>query len=388
MLPLLSKQKYRNEYTRYCMAEKRPLLRQVEDTTSIIPALPKKVFNMCFDPDRREIYLEEFADEFHFDFKVYGMESKLIEHIMRTFENTTSNLGMLFNGIKGTGKTITAKVIANRTNLPVILINAPFLGLAEFIAKIACPCVLFFDEFEKNFDTNRKEDVDLLSIMDGVFNSPYRRVFILTTNKLYVNENLLGRPSRIRYRKSFGNLSPEVIQEYLDDNLKNKEFVPEILEFIDTLSISTIDILKSIVDEVNIHDASINDFKHFLNVEQAKYSYMADLYIADDDDEEEVTSVEKFKELLSKVGTKEKDEDGDEYTITKGTLGIHSRRINTSLAIEYLQIGEDLSGWGRVVEPLNKDRIIVAESDYGEKRFFKISNLENKPSLYRGGLAY
>lgn len=149
---------------------------------------------MCYDPDRREIYLEEFADEFHFDFKIYGMESKLIEHVMRTFENTTSNLGMLFNGIKGTGKTITAKIIANRTNLPVILINAPYPGLAEFIAKIACPCVLFFDEFEKNFDTNRKEDVDLLSIMDGVFNSPHRRVFILTTNKLYVNENLY-RPS-------------------------------------------------------------------------------------------------------------------------------------------------------------------------------------------------
>lgn len=50
-------------------------------------------------------------------FKIYGMESKLIEHVMRTFENTTSNLGMLFNGIKGTGKTITAKIIANRTNL-------------------------------------------------------------------------------------------------------------------------------------------------------------------------------------------------------------------------------------------------------------------------------
>lgn len=359
-------------------------LRQVEDTTSIIPALPKKVFNMCYDPDRREIYLEEFADEFHFDFKIYGMESKLIEHVMRTFENTTSNLGMLFNGIKGTGKTITAKIIANRTNLPVILINAPYPGLAEFIAKIACPCVLFFDEFEKNFDTNRKEDVDLLSIMDGVFNSPHRRVFILTTNKLYVNENLLGRPSRIRYRKSFGNLSPEVIQEYLEDNLKNKEFAPEILEFIDTLSISTIDILKSVVDEVNIHDASINDFKHFLNVEQAKYSYMTEFYT----DDEEVMTVDKFKELFSKVGTKEKDEDGDEYTVTKSHLGIYSRRINTSMSIDFLQVGEDLGGWGRIVEPLNKDGIIVTETDYGEKRYFKVLNLENKPSLYRGGLAF
>lgn len=362
-------------------------LRQVEDTTSIIPVLPKKVFNMCFDPQRNEIYLEEFADEFHFDFKIYGMEAKLIEHVMKTFENTTSNLGMLFNGIKGTGKTITAKIIANRTNLPVILINAPFPGLAEFIAKIACPCVLFFDEFEKNFDTDRKEDVDLLSIMDGVFNSQYRRVFILTTNKLYVNENLLGRPSRIRYRKSFGNLSPDVIQEYLNDNLKYKEFAPEILEFIDTLSISTIDILKSIVDEVNIHCSSVNDFKHFLNVEQAKYSYMTEFYTEDEDDEEAM-SAEKFKELFNKVGTKEKDDDGSEYTVTKGHLGIYSRRINTSMSIEFLQIGEDLGGWGRIVEPLNKDGIIVTETDYGEKRFLKVLNLENKPSLYRGGLAY
>lgn len=60
--------------------------------------------------------------------------------------------------------------------------------------------------------------------MDGVFNSPYRRVFLLTTNNLYVNENLIGRPSRIRYKKTFGNLQPEVVQEYLDDNLKNKKY--------------------------------------------------------------------------------------------------------------------------------------------------------------------
>lgn len=367
------------------MAEKRPISQTGRRYYKYYTCLSEeKFFNMCYDPDRREIYLEEFADEFHFDFKIYGMESKLIEHVMRTFENTTSNLGMLFNGIKGTGKTITAKIIANRTNLPVILINAPYPGLAEFIAKIACPCVLFFDEFEKNFDTNRKEDVDLLSIMDGVFNSPHRRVFILTTNKLYVNENLLGRPSRIRYRKSFGNLSPEVIQEYLEDNLKNKEFAPEILEFIDTLSISTIDILKSVVDEVNIHDASINDFKHFLNVEQAKYSYMTEFYT----DDEEVMTVDKFKELFSKVGTKEKDEDGDEYTVTKSHLGIYSRRINTSMSIDFLQVGEDLGGWGRIVEPLNKDGIIVTETDYGEKCYFKVLNLENKPSLYRGGLSF
>lgn len=28
----------------------------------------------------------------------------------------------------------------------------------------------------------------------------------------------------IRYKKTFGNLQPEVVQEYLDDNLKNKKY--------------------------------------------------------------------------------------------------------------------------------------------------------------------
>ena len=134
----------------------RRVLKQVDNTIQVVDTLPRRVYSMGYDSDRHEIFLEDFADQFHFDFKIYGMESKLVEHIMRTFENTASNLGILFNGVKGTGKTITAKIIANKTNLPVILINAPYPGLADFISKINCPCVLFFDEFEKNFDTSKE----------------------------------------------------------------------------------------------------------------------------------------------------------------------------------------------------------------------------------------
>ena len=124
------------------------VLKQVDDTIQIIDKLPKRVYTMNFDPDRHEIFLEDFADEFHFAFKIYGMESKLIEHIMTTFKNTTSNLGILFNGVKGTGKTITAKIIANKTKLPVILINAPYPGLADFISlmnlrRIPFPVLIF-----------------------------------------------------------------------------------------------------------------------------------------------------------------------------------------------------------------------------------------------------
>ena len=361
------------------------VLKQVDDTIQIIDKLPKRVYTMNFDPDRHEIFLEDFADEFHFDFKIYGMESKLIEHIMTTFENTTSNLGILFNGVKGTGKTITAKIIANKTKLPVILINAPYPGLADFISKINSPCVLFFDEFEKNFNTDKGHDLELLSIMDGVFNSPYRRVFLLTTNKLYINENFIGRPSRIRYKKSFGNLSTEVIMEYLNDCLEDKARVPEILEFIDSLAISTIDILKSIVEEINIHKCSINDFKSFINVEQAKHSYSVQFAYYGVDEE---NSISIFRDTLAKIGTKEKNDKGEEYTLDdKGDLNIYRRRISSATSAEFLRAGDPFGGFGLVVEPLTIDGILVTENSEGEKYYFKILNLENTPSLYRGGLA-
>lgn len=360
------------------------ILKQVEDSIEIINNLPKKVYNLSMNSTTEELFLEEFADSFHFDFKVYGMESKLIKHIMTTFNNTSGNLGILFNGVKGTGKTITAKIIANETKLPVILINSPYPGLSEFIAKINCPCVLFFDEFEKNFDTNKGHDIELLSIMDGVFNSPHRRVFLLTTNKLYINENFIGRPSRIRYRKSFGNLPSEVVMEYLDDCLVDKSRAQEILEFIDSLSISTIDILKCIVEEVNIHNCPVSEFKQFINVEQAKHSYFVKVrsYRVDDN-----SSIDIFKNDLAKVGTKEKDEDGEEYTLTEDDLDIYTKRISSPTAAEFLQVGEPFGGFGVVVEPLNNEGIIVSENEY-YRFYMKILNLDTKPSLYRGGLMY
>lgn len=358
------------------------VLKQIDSNIQVLESLAPRVYVMNFDSNRNEIYLEDFMDKFHFDFKIYGTESKLVNHIMKTFENTTNNLGILFNGIKGTGKTITAKIIANKMNLPIILINAPYPGLADFISKINCSCILFFDEFEKNFSTNKGHDLELLSIMDGVFNSKYRKVFILTTNNLFINENFIGRPSRIRYKKSFGNLSSEVVLEYLDDCLKDKSRTQEILEFIDSLSISTIDILKCIVEEVNIHNCPVSEFSKIINVEPAKYSYMVQIHSSYRGGS---YSIENFKKDLSRLGTKEKNSDGEEYIIDEDVVDIYPRRINCSSSIEYMITGDNLSNLGTVVQPLNSDGIIVSE-DENYTFYIKINNMKSKPSLYKGAL--
>lgn len=51
--------------------------------------------------------------------------------------------------------------------------------------KSAAPAFSSLMSLRKSFKKDYN-DTGILSIMDGVFNSPYRRVFLLTINNLYV----------------------------------------------------------------------------------------------------------------------------------------------------------------------------------------------------------
>ena len=94
-------------------------------------------------------------------------------------------------------------------------------------------------------------------------------MYILTTNKLSIDENLLGRPGRIRYIKEFSNLSAKAVNDVINDNLKDISLKEEVLKVVDSLEISTIDILKAIIDECNIMGAVPSDST--LNIPKAKY---------------------------------------------------------------------------------------------------------------------
>ena len=347
--------------------------RQIEESVQLIPTLPKKVYNMCLDPYER-IYLEEYCENFNFEFKVYGLETKFIDHVMTTFENTSGNLGILLNGTKGTGKTVCAKILANKMNLPVIIVPRNMKGLQEFVSKISSDVILFFDEFEKSFDRN---DSTILTIMDGVYNSGHRKIFLLTTNQLYINDNLIGRPSRIRYKKTFGKLSVETIKEYLEDNLIDKSRSNQILEFVDSLSISTIDILKSTVEEINIHNCNISDFKKWINVEQAKFSWKFWYKRIDrDDDIYGVYTLEDFKKELKET-PKDKLDDNC----------IWQSSTNTNSSVEYMHEGENFY-YGQITQTLTSDNYLVLEDEDNSIYYCYIINIDKKPSLYRGALGY
>ena len=212
------------------------------------------VFRIYVDARTGRIGLEKIAESFIVNFKVYGTEGKAInDHIIHTwnsdvFQKSGKNLGVIFNGLKGTGKTIAAKQLCNRLGLPTIVVSKPVDGLLEFIQALNFEAAVLIDEAEKTFD---EESEILLKMIDGVYNHR-RKLYILTTNDLTLDDNLIGRPGRIRYVKQFGNLELDVINEVIADTLEDKSLADGLIKLVNSLEISTIDILKSLIEECNI----------------------------------------------------------------------------------------------------------------------------------------
>jgi hypothetical protein len=214
-------------------------------------------------------YLTKKSEGYKFDYKLYGLESKFINRVLKTYSKTHGNLGILLNGIKGTGKTVSSKLIASEINQPIILIDRKLDGVHTFLNTITQDITIFIDEYEKVYG----DSAQMLTIMDGALNSTFRRMFLMTTNDLYVDRNLIERPSRVRYLKMFGNLKPEVVEEVIDDILEYPEMKKECISFISSLETITIDIVKAVINEVNIHEEAPSAFEDVFNVKKIKGNY-------------------------------------------------------------------------------------------------------------------
>ena len=371
--------------------------RRVEGEISNVDEIPIAVYNVNID--RSGWYLEYYAQKFTFDYKVYGLEKRFIDHVIKAYENTTGNFGVLMNGTKGTGKSVTAKLLANAFNIPIIIIKSfgdNNQGLIEYLASFNFDCVLFFDEFEKNFN---EKDSSILQIMDGVYTSDYRKIFLLTTNTTVINDNLLSRPSRLRYIREFGNLDKSIVLEFLKDTLQDKSATERVLEYVDSLEISTIDILKTIVEDINIF--GIEEFletKHYFNVKTTYYKYLTNFaYSSIDWIEDNNYTIEKFVEdckrrkLVKPNRNEFKSEEEflkayKQYEKDSRTIIDYINTYNTldvDVAWNKVKLGEQ---WGYdddhvVIKVDLKNHVIVTQED-GDIRFYQIINPDQKPTLY------
>ena len=221
--------------------------------------------------DRTGTHLKEMTDTFEFKHKIYDLDKEFIDRVMKTWNVTTNNLGLLLTGIQGSGKTVTAQCICNELKLPVIVITKSFdegdgeTFPVEFLANIKQDCIIFVDEYEKIFG----HSTTLITLMDGVLSkNGGRKMFLFTSNSLYVNEFLLIRPSRIRYIKEYNGLSKEGVEEVVTDLLTDTLRISEVVSFILlNLPLVTIDVVKTFIHEVNIHGGPLDKIMQYLNVE-------------------------------------------------------------------------------------------------------------------------
>jgi hypothetical protein len=258
------------------------MLREVSTQKQL---LPKGVYKFQLDQFENP-YLAQVQEEFVFPYKIYGVETDFVDRVICSWKHTTGNFGVLLNGLKGTGKTVTAELIANQLGLPVIIVSFHSAKLISFLNEIQQDVVVFVDEFEKIYDGYENS---LLTIMDGALKTRHRLFFLLTTNELRVDKNLLQRPSRVRYVKTFSDLTLPVIMEVVKDKLVHDHWYDATVKFISELPIITMDLVKSVVEEVNIHDESPENFKDVFNIHADKTD-MYNVYKLVDGEKQEVNT--------------------------------------------------------------------------------------------------
>lgn len=243
-----------------------------EEEVNVFENLPTGTYNVDFHK-MMGFYLTSRNDLTITEEKIYGSSEYKVKKVMRSYNLTNRNFGVLLSGQKGIGKSLFVRLLACeaiKNNLPVVVVSTAIPGLADFISSIKQNCVVVFDEFEKTF--SKKEDWnpqdDMLSLFDGLDGG--HKLFVVTCNKLEgLNQYMLNRPGRFHYHFTMTAPTSEEVREYLTDKV-----LPEYQEVInDVVSLSGIidmpyDYLRAIAFELN-QGYSLKEAMGDLNITRA-----------------------------------------------------------------------------------------------------------------------
>lgn len=209
--------------------------------------------------------------------KIYGNAEDIASHVIKAFEtvNCDKNLGVLFSGKKGLGKSLTIKLIVEKIvkQYPVIVINEYTKYIPDILTNLK-NSVIVFDEFEKvtrekSEDEGITPQETLLSVLDGSVHLNHNLFLFSVNNVDQIDENMLSRPGRIKYHYRFNSIEKSTVEEYCADNLiaSRAGDVEELINVIAGSKVQSMDILQSIVEEANnFPELSIKDISSYMNI--------------------------------------------------------------------------------------------------------------------------
>lgn len=188
--------------------------------------------------------------------KVYITEKnrKLIDKVLQQYNNSKIGFtGIMLSGLKGAGKTIIAKEIANESGLPIINLSNKLnpIYLTQLVKKLEDVSVCFlFDELDKVY--NDYDISAVLQVLDGTDTIGKHLIVFTCNEERKISEYLKDRCSRIRYWKELDELEPSMIQMILEDILEDKKEVKSLTDFINEhFNVKSFDNVMAFVKEVN-----------------------------------------------------------------------------------------------------------------------------------------
>lgn len=247
----------------------------IADAVNINNKLPLGTYYISFK-DHSGFFLQT-TENIELQEKIYGKKiTERTERIIHTFLSRTSNTGVLFSGIKGSGKSLQMKHVSEtlreKFEIPSLIINTdlPIDKLTLFLNEINEPVAIIIDEFEKIFE-EREEQEQFLSLLDGIsFN---KKLYLFTCNNPNtITEYMFARPSRIFYHYKYNAIDKDTVIGYCNDFLNNKQFIENIISIHDFMGSSfNFDILQSFVQESNRYNENPMDMLDILNIKNNNF---------------------------------------------------------------------------------------------------------------------
>lgn len=152
------------------------------------------------------------------DYYLSEADKKFMSKVINTYNNTDKlTTGVLFSGLKGSGKTLMAKTTAMKSDLPIIVVNGAVRAndIESFFSQVSDNVCIIMDELDKNWYLP-----SLLGFFDGVKPTCKKLILCTANDENDIDKYLNDRCSRIRYKRIFNsidkNIAKTVLIKYFD----------------------------------------------------------------------------------------------------------------------------------------------------------------------------
>lgn len=250
----------------------------------VLDNLPAQTYKVGFG-QFTGFFLEKQHDLEIKEDKIYGVHEEKANKVLNRFDKCRKNLGVILSGDKGIGKSLFARLLAQKAiqnNIPVILVDSFIPGIDDFLNEIKNEVLVLFDEFDKTFAKSRDDDPQskMLSLFDGT--SSGKKLFVVTCNRYDdLNEYLINRPGRFHFHFRFDYPNADEVRSYLKDKLEGKYHseINKVVSFSRKIKLNY-DCLSAIALELNegeVFEEAIKDL-NIINTSERQNAYNITLF--------------------------------------------------------------------------------------------------------------